>query len=64
MKLLTCCLDNKKYESWQVCGSECPVHMERCHRTKMNKPDIRELIILRWVYPGVGRLCGSPEGQF
>lgn len=34
---------------------------ERCHRIKMNKPEYRELIALRPVYPGVKWLYGSAE---
>jgi hypothetical protein len=32
---------------------------ERRHRTKMNKAEIRELIALMRVYPGVDRLYGN-----
>jgi hypothetical protein len=38
-------------------GAICPHGVERRHRIKMNKAEIRELIAPIPVYPGVGRLC-------
>jgi len=42
-----------------VAGAIVRVMLERRHRTMMNKAEIRELIALRPVYPGVGRLHGK-----
>jgi len=39
-------------------GVICPQWVERRHRIKMNKAEIRELIAPAPVYPGVGMLCG------
>ncbi len=52
MKLLTCWPDGGS-------GRHCRGHMERCHRTKMNKAQIRELTALKPVYPGVECLYGN-----
>jgi len=38
-------------------GVICPHGVERRHRIKMNKAEIRELIAPAPVYPGVGTLC-------
>jgi len=41
----------------------CLAKDERRHITKMNKPEFRELIAPRPVYPGVDRLYGNSGEQ-
>ncbi len=56
LKLLTC-FSGAPHQGKSVHSSvQCRAFIERCHRTKMNKGKIRELLALRPVYPGVESL--------
>lgn len=49
--------DQEKSSKKVGAGVICPHGVERRHRIKMNKAEIRELIAPAPVYPGVGTLC-------
>lgn len=63
MKLLTWLQHWENHHTTEARGVICRPYPERCHTTKMNKADIRELIDLRPVYPEVGWLHGHIGGR-
>ncbi len=62
MKLLTCRLREQNRHSSEAIGALSWPKPERCHKSTMNKPDIRELIDLWPVYPEVDWLRGICGG--
>jgi len=52
-------IDQGIFTTNTVAGAVFRGTTERHHRIKMNKAEIRELIALMPVYPGVDRLCGN-----
>jgi hypothetical protein len=52
-------IDQEIFTTTAVAGAIFRRTSERRHRIKMNKAEIRELIALMPVYPGVDRLNGN-----